>query len=104
MKGVKELDGIVPPSAGPRTGLGAVFRIQDRDGRGPFKPGFTAKWADMDFYPGMESLPTWIEEFGLEIIYQIPKGFHFGSAVRTMDEIGRWFSPTERKRPARSSL
>lgn len=76
-----------------------VYRIQDADGRGPFRPGFSQKWADDDFAPGMKRLPTWGQEFGNDLITRT--GFaheHFGSAVRNLDDLGKWFSPSEMHR------
>ncbi len=73
-----------------------VFRVQDSEGRGPFRPGFSSMWMDpdRDTYP-----PTFIEEFGVDIFDKFGRpGEHFGSAVRTLDGLDRWFSPTERKR------
>ena len=78
-----------------------VFRVQDREGRGPFKPGFSKMWCDDDFAPGQENLPTFLEEFGFDIIDRLGKpGEYYGSAVRTIAEICRWFSATERARLA----
>lgn len=76
-----------------------VYRIQDAEGRGPFRPGYSAKW--LDAKPHCE-FPSWLQEFG----YCIPadleaQGWHFGSACRTLDGIKQWFSRTERKRLAR---
>ena len=76
-----------------------VYRVQDKSGRGPFQPGFSRKWADIDFAPGMAALPTWMEEFGDDLINRHGRsGEYFGSAVRTIDEISRWFSEKEKTR------
>jgi hypothetical protein len=76
-----------------------VYRVQNFTGRGPFKPGVPAKWSDENFAPGMEALPTWMEEFGADAVQRLGRGHeHFGSAVRHLDEIGKWFSPTEQQR------
>lgn len=76
-----------------------VFRVQDANGRGPFRPGFSREWCDDDFAPGMLPLPTWMEEFGRDLIDRLGRpGEHFGSAVRTIGQISRWFSATEQNR------
>lgn len=76
-----------------------VFRVQDNEGRGPFKPGFSRTWCDDEFAPGQENLPPFFEEFGWDIIDRLGKpGEYYGSAVKTLGEICRWFSSTERAR------
>ena len=76
-----------------------VYRVQDSEGRGPFRPGFSQRWSDLDFTPGMEQLPTIIEEFGRDIFQRLGRpGEHYGTAVRDVDGLKRWFSPTERER------
>lgn len=79
-----------------------VFRIQDQDGRGPFKPGFSKYWADSDFAPGMKALPPFMEEFGPDAINRLamPGERHFGSAVRGVGKLREWFSDAERERLA----
>lgn len=73
-----------------------VFRVQDSQGRGPFKPGVPAKWADPEFAPGMKALPTFMEEFGFDVFDRLGRpGEHFGSAVRRARSISDWFSKSE---------
>ena len=73
-----------------------VYRVQDRKGRGPFKPGMSKRWADQDFAPGMQAIPTLLEEFGEDILDRegLP-GEWFGSAVTSPQGLLKWFSPTE---------
>lgn len=74
-----------------------VYRIQDAAGRGPFRPGFSRRWADEDFAPDCKAFPTWMEEFGEHLIQNRGRlGEHFGSAVRTIEKLCEWFSPSER--------
>lgn len=76
-----------------------VFRVQDTDGRGPFKPGFSKNWADEQFAPGIKALPTMMEEFGWDLIEREGRaGEHFGTAVRSVDRLNAWFSPTEQRK------
>lgn len=76
-----------------------VYRVQDNEGRGPFKPGFSQVWADPDWAPGMKPLPTFMEEFGRDLIDRLGQpGEYFGSAVRAAGDICKWFSADERRR------
>lgn len=76
-----------------------VFRVQDARGKGPFQPGFSRFWADAHFAPGMKPLPTWMEEFGADLVDKSSSpDEHVGSAVRTLSDIGKWFSASERAR------
>lgn len=78
-----------------------VYRVQDANGRGPYQPGFSRQWADEDFAPGMMALPTWMEEFGSDLITRLGRpGEHYGSAVRSVEKLSEWFSPTEQRRLA----
>lgn len=78
-----------------------VYRVQGLDGRGPFRPGFSRYWADDDFAPGIVAPPTWMDEFGADAIDRLGKrGEYFGSAVRAIADISKWFSTTEQSRLA----
>ena len=76
-----------------------VFRIQDAEGRGPWRPGLSAKWADKDWHAEVEDLPPFFEEFGHDLIQRrgLP-GEHWGCAVRKLRDLRRWLSPTERRK------
>ena len=69
-----------------------IFRVQDKDGRGPWKPGFSESWViprrDHD------NLPPWYEEFG-DISDQLFLFPHFGVGCRTIKQLRRWFSKKE---------
>lgn len=76
-----------------------VYRIQDSEGRGPFKPGFSHRWTDEEFAPGMGPMPAWGDEFGWDLIKRL--GFpneHFGTAVRSLSDLNKWFSRSEQSR------
>jgi len=81
--------------------MARVYRIQDREGRGPWRPGFSRVWCDAEYGPGVEPLPPWGVEFGLALIERrgLP-GEHYGCAVRKPQELRRWVSATERRRLA----
>lgn len=55
-------------------------------------------WSDPDFTGGRQPLPTFIDEFGRSVLGQMVDGFNYGTAVRSIADIDRWFSPSERKR------
>jgi hypothetical protein len=69
-----------------------VLRVQDSDGRGPWKPGFSRLWIDPH---RVCDLPTWIEEFGADAMPAKANGFHFGCGVRSFRQIGQWFGDDE---------
>lgn len=80
----------------------ALYRIQDADGRGPFRPGFSKNWADENFGPGVESLPTIMEDFGETVLRSLNNpAEHYGTAVRKPIQLCRWFSKTEMERHGR---
>ena len=43
-----------------------IYRIQDAEGRGPYRPGFSNKWLDEN--PRALGLLPWFEEFGTQIL------------------------------------
>jgi len=72
-----------------------VYRVQDAEGRGPWRPGFSRLWVrDRDDH---DNLRPWVEQFGMEIIPRTgwPFGKHFGCACRTLDQLRRWFTAEE---------
>jgi len=69
-----------------------VYRVQDKDGRGPWKPGFSHRW--VEDREDHNNLPPWFVEFGnvhLKCIY----GMTIGSACVTLDQLRRWFTASE---------
>jgi hypothetical protein len=68
-----------------------VLRIQDADGRGPFKPGFSRKWIDDD---GPPQPKPWTLEFP-GLLKKMNEDGHYGCAVRSVEQLRVWFSPTE---------
>lgn len=71
-----------------------VYRVQDADGRGPWKPGFSDKW--VEDRPDEEYLalaPIFVE------FPQLPKQFrtnhHYGVGCRTIPDLRRWITKTE---------
>ncbi len=75
-----------------------VYRVQDKDGRGPWKPGFSHVWSDD---AGPPPPPPWWEEFKevgplIDLAYEA--GMHIGSGCRTKAGLRRWFSRSEGRR------
>lgn len=75
-----------------------VYRVQDNEGRGPWRPGFSTMWLDEDI-GDRAALPSTIEDFGKETIERLTStGEHYGTACRSIDALRAWFTPTEIKR------
>ena len=75
-----------------------LFRIQDKEGRGPFRPGLSTQWADAT---GGKMLPPIYKELGIEptkLRDIVPKGLHCGCACKTPTQLQDWFTRTERRR------
>jgi hypothetical protein len=76
-----------------------VYRVQDRYGRGPWKPGFSHRWSDPELAPGQEELLPVYEEFGLDVFHRLGRANEFyGTAVRSPEALCRWFSASEQCR------
>ena len=69
-----------------------VYRVQDSDGRGPWKPGFSHLW--VEDREDHDNLPPWFVEFG-----RVDKrgifGMTMGSACKSLDQLRRWFTASE---------
>ncbi len=85
-----------------RTGLGAprachsrvVIRVQDRHGRGPYRPGMSHRWSD----PNGFDCPPWWVELGLEMAAAHERfvgPYHWGCAFTSREQMARWFNVGE---------
>lgn len=72
-----------------------VYRIQDKEGRGPWKPGLSKHWIEPR--PDHDQLIPWYQEFGPVHLSAI-HGMRIGCACTSLDQLRRWFSPTEYQR------
>lgn len=76
-----------------------LFRIQDKDGRGPYKPGFSKEWSEMRCLVPEPKQPPFMEEFpgSVEKIYRHHQknGGHFGCAFQSMEQLKNWFTESE---------
>lgn len=69
-----------------------VFRVQDKDGRGPWKPGFSHQWVeDRDDH---ENLVPWLLDIGPAHLKMDPSK-HAGTACESMEQLRRWFTHSE---------
>ena len=68
-----------------------LYRIQDAVGRGPFKPGFSHVWSD----DAGDARP---EPLLLKVAHKIPRGLYGGSAVRSREQLRKWFTRSEERR------
>lgn len=73
-----------------------LLRIQDKDGRGPWRPGFSHRWVSLsreaDFPP-----PAYVDfpEFQVVIQSAHKRGLNVGLTVRGFDRLASWFLPDE---------
>jgi hypothetical protein len=72
-----------------------VYRWQDKDGRGPYRPGTTQFWADAD---NQAKNPAFYREFGMDIVWQRRPREVLGCAFRTIEQMNRWFTEDEQLR------
>ena len=73
-----------------------VLRVQDGEGRGPYRPGFSARWSDPN---GPICKPWWIE-IGetFEVAHQrFCEGYHWGCGFQDIDRLRSWFTARELK-------
>jgi hypothetical protein len=82
-----------------RDAMTICYRVQDADGRGPWRPGFSHTWIDESAPPGRLQ-ETIFDLVPLDRIRHFARDQHVGSACRTLDAIGDWFTATERARLA----
>ncbi|MEM9717331.1 MAG: hypothetical protein AAF826_12525 [Pseudomonadota bacterium] len=74
-----------------------LLRMQDANGRGPWKPGFSDKWVDNN---RRFDLPALQEDFGVDFAPMVDaafnRGLHLGTAVKGQEKFNMWFTPSER--------
>lgn len=74
-----------------------LWRIEDAEGRGPFRPGFSREWRSP---VGLDLPPPWYEA-GISVSeFQelFSDGYRGGCACRTKAQLHRWFNFRERGR------
>lgn len=71
-----------------------IYRIQDTDGRGPWKPGFGDKWVINR--NDHENLLPIMQEFDLrQLKFYIKMGFHVGCGCPSLSLLKRWIIAEE---------
>lgn len=71
-----------------------VYRVQDSDGRGPWKPGFSHRWVEPR--DDHENLIPWAAEFG-RVDRKALTWEHLGSGCLELTQLRRWFTQSEYK-------
>lgn len=69
-----------------------IYRIQDAEGRGPYKPGFSMRWTDPD--ADTAARPPYFLEFP-DFDFDVLVPGCSGCGFRTMDQLLAWFTPRE---------
>lgn len=79
--------------------MSEVIRIQDKYGRGPYKPGFSHKWSEYRCLIAEPNKKPFMDEFPevqgkIQDIFE-KNGVSFGCAFRTLKQLDAWFTPAE---------
>lgn len=80
--------------------MSELYRVQDKTGRGPWRPGYSHKWVS-DKRGAPDLLPPIFEDlpsFRQVVTLAHTLGFHIGIAVRGWQQFGAWFLPDELER------
>ena len=69
-----------------------IYRMQDADGRGPWKPGFSKNWVEErdDF---INLVPIFLQ-CGM-VFKEVLYGEYSGCGCETIEQAQRWFAPGE---------
>lgn len=71
-----------------------VYRVQDKEGRGPFKPGLTRHW--LIYNKGKDKLIPWYAGMNSEQIKALLSGRGaIGTACISIKDLCKWFSKKE---------
>lgn len=76
------------------TSEGLIYRVQDAEGRGPWRPGFSRQWSDREGWIP----PAFWKDFGwdlTEVVRRVCPGEFHGTGCRTLDGLTVWFSLRE---------
>ena len=74
-----------------------LYRVQDREGRGPYRPGLSKLWSDPE---GPVVVPWWTE-MGVSVqaaIEMMPQDMFTGCAFDSMKKLSDWFTAKERQK------
>ena len=71
-----------------------VYRVQDEQGRGPYKPGFSQEW--VEDRPDLDNLrPYYAEMPGVLSKRSRFEASHVGCACKTIEQLERWITKSE---------
>lgn len=70
-----------------------VYRIQDKEGRGPYRPGFSHRWTDESV--DESTRPAFYVEFGMDVLNKALVGQSCGCAFRSIAQLKQWFTGLE---------
>jgi hypothetical protein len=71
-----------------------VYRVQDRDGRGPWRPGFSMQWVEDRPKSEYAQLRPIMLEFP-DLLDRLRDGFHFGVGCTSLEKLRRWITKSE---------
>ena len=73
-----------------------LYRVQDREGRGPWRPGFSIEWLDeASDRPLPVPITNEVPDFHRIVRVAHEDGLHIGCAVRGRDGVFKWFLASE---------
>lgn len=72
-----------------------IYRWQDKEGRGPYRPGLSLYWKEADHE---QRNPAMHAEFGVDIYANLAAGQHYGCGFRSPEQMHRWFTADEQQR------
>lgn len=72
-----------------------VFRVQDCEGRGPWRAGFSRRWVEAR--DDHANLPPWFVEFGLGAVWYRDPAEVVACGCQRLADLRRWVSATEYK-------
>lgn len=72
-----------------------AWRMQDDKGRGPWRPGFSKYWRDSCDDRITETVMDLVG--GIENMRNLPRGFYYGCACKSKEQLLSWFSDDERR-------
>jgi len=74
-----------------------IYRVQDKDGRGPWRPGLSIKW--VEDRPDHDNLKPYMMEWPeFNAHAEINNDEHCGCGCTTVEQLRRWFTETEYNR------
>ena len=77
--------------------MSSIVRIQDAEGRGPWRPGFSHMWVRDDTPMKHGAIYAEMPGFGMLVDLAHQRGEHIGCAVRA-GRLHEWFSPGDLRR------